>query len=127
MTTPSTEGSFYSGAQLEADKMIAMPEDEFRTYVVQRFEAQGAEIAENTAVTRQVAADTAFMREAWKDGIATVRFFCRLAAAWRFMLRQVVVPVGLPVLFVYALVYYGNHKTMPDWIESAYKLIKVLL
>lgn len=107
--------------------MIAMPEDEFRTYVVQRFEAQGAEIAENTAVTRQVAADTAFMREAWKDGIATVRFFCRVAAAWRFLLRQFIVPLGLPGVFIYALIYYSGHGSMPPWVESAYKLIKVLL
>lgn len=107
--------------------MIAMPEDEFRTYVVQRFEAQGAEIAENTAVTRQVAADTAFMREAWKDGIATVRFFCRVAAAWRFLLRQVVVPVGLPAVFIYALVYYASHGQVPSFAAEFYKLIKILL
>ena len=107
--------------------MIAMPEDEFRTYVVQRFEAQGAEIAENTAVTRQVAADTAFMREAWKDGIATVRFFCRLAAAWRFLLRQVVVPVGMPGVFIYALWYYAHYGTVPSFAAEIYKLIKILL
>lgn len=107
--------------------MIDMPEDEFRTYVVQRFEAQGAEIAENTAVTRQVAADTAFMREAWKDGIATVRFFCRLAAAWRFLLRQVVVPVGLPSAFIYALWYYAHYGTVPGVVADMYKLIKILL
>lgn len=107
--------------------MIAMPEEDFRMYVVQRFEAQEAAITENTEVTKQVAADTAFMREAWKDGIATVRFFCRLAAAWRFILRQVVVPVGLPGVFLYALWYYAHYNSVPPWIGDMYKLIKILL
>lgn len=107
--------------------MISMPDEEFRLHVVERLNAQDAAIQENTTVTKKVAEDTAFMREAWKDGIATVRFFCRLAAAWRFLLRQVVVPVGLPGVFIYALIYYANHGSMPTWVESAYKLIKVLL
>jgi len=104
-----------------------MPEDEFRTYVVQRFQAQDAAIKENTDLTKNIAADTAFMREAWKDGIATVRFFCRLAAAWRFLLRQVVVPVGLPGVFLYALWYYAHYGTVPSFAAEFYKLIKILL
>jgi hypothetical protein len=107
--------------------MITMPDEEFRLHVVERLNAQDAAIQENTTLTKSIAADTAFMREAWKDGIATVRFFCRVAAAWRFLLRQVVVPVGLPALFVYALVYYTNHGQMPHWLEDAFKLLKVLL
>jgi hypothetical protein len=109
------------------DKMISMPDDEFRLHVVNRLNAQDEAIQENTALTRNVAADTAFMREAWKDGIATVRFFCRLAAAWRFLLRQVVVPVGLPAVFIYALIYYANHGTVPSALSELYKLIKILL
>lgn len=96
-------------------------------YVVQRFEAQEAAITENTEVTKQVAADTAFMREAWKDGIATVRFFCRLAAAWRFLLRQVVVPVGLPSVFLYSLWYYAHFGEVPPIASELWKLLKVFL
>ncbi|MEX3933252.1 hypothetical protein AB4Y32_15865 [Paraburkholderia phymatum] len=107
--------------------MISMPEDDFRRNVVDRLNAQDAAIKENTDLTKSIAADTSFMREAWKDGIATVRFFCRLAAAWRFLLRQVVVPVGLPLLFIYALIYYANHGTVPNVVAEFYKLIKILL
>lgn len=107
--------------------MITMPDEQFRLHVVERLNAQDAAIQENTTVTKQVAADTAFMREAWKDGIATVRFFCRLAAAWRFILRQVVVPVGLPGVFLYALWYYAHYNAVPGWIGETYKLIKILL
>ncbi|WP_268745896.1 hypothetical protein [Burkholderia sp. A9] len=42
-------------------------------------------------------------------------------------MTQIVVPVGLPGLFVYALVYYSSHGSMPSWIEAGYKLLKVLL
>lgn len=107
--------------------MISMPDDEFRLHVVDRLNAQDEAIKENTAVTKQVAADTAFMRDAWKDGIATVRFFCRLAAAWRFMLRQIVVPVGLPAVFLYALWYYAHYGAVPGAVADFYKLIKILL
>lgn len=107
--------------------MITMPDEQFRLHVVERLNAQDAAIQENTEVTKQVAADTAFMREAWKDGIATVRFFCRLAAAWRFILRQVVVPVGLPGVFLYALWYYAHYGTVPSFAGEIYKLLKVFI
>lgn len=107
--------------------MISMPDDEFRLHVVARLNDQDVAIKENTALTKSIAEDTAFMRTAWAEGLATIRFFCRVAAAWRFILRQVIVPVGLPGVFIYALVYYANHGQMPSWVESAYKLIKVLL
>ncbi|KHK59388.1 hypothetical protein PI86_08640 [Burkholderia sp. A9] len=55
-----------------------MPDEQFRQHVVNRLNAQDEAIAENTAVTKKVAEVTAFMREAWKDGIATVRFFVGL-------------------------------------------------
>ncbi len=106
--------------------MISMPDEEFRLHVVDRLNAQDAAIQENTTLTKKVAEDTAFMREAWKDGIATVRFFCRLAAAWRFLLKHVMLPVGIPGLFLYALIYYADHGAVPPWIESAFKLIKLL-
>jgi hypothetical protein len=107
--------------------MITMPDEEFRLHVVERLNAQDVAIQENTTLTKSIAADTSFMREAWKDGIATVRFFCRLAAAWRFLLRQVVVPVGLPAMFIYALIYYANHGTVPSLVSEFYKLVKILL
>ncbi|MFX1675225.1 hypothetical protein PWR63_23745 [Paraburkholderia sp. A2WS-5] len=114
--------------------MISMPEDEFRTYVVQRFEAQDAAIAENTALTRKtdetvtrVAEDTSFMREAWKDGIATVRFFCRLAQAWRFLLRQVAIPVVIPLFAAYAGLYYAAHGHFPPWLADTVKLILAIV
>ncbi|MEI7296578.1 hypothetical protein WCQ02_30930 [Paraburkholderia tropica] len=111
---------------MEADKMISMPDEEFRLHVVERLNAQDEAIKENTDLTKSIAEDTAFMRDAWKDGIATVRFFCRLAAAWRFLLKHVAIPVGIPGLLIYALIYYADHGVMPSWVESAFKLIKLL-
>ena len=109
------------------DNMITMPDEQFRLHVVERLNAQDVAIQENTALTKSIAEDTAFMRTAWAEGLATIRFFCRVAAAWRFLLRQVVVPVGLPAVFIYALIYYANHGVVPSFAAEFYKLIKVLL
>jgi hypothetical protein len=109
------------------DKMISMPDEEFRLHVVERLNAQDAAIQENTTLTKSIAEDTAFIRATWADGVAVVRFGCRLAAAWRFLLRQIVVPVGLPGVFLYALWYYGHYNAVPPWASDMYKLIKILL
>jgi putative chitinase len=82
---------------MEADEMMDMPEPEFRRAVVDRLDKQDDAIASNTRITEKVAEDTAFIRSAWTEGITAVRFFCRLAAAWRFLMKQVIVPMGLPV------------------------------
>lgn len=80
-------------------------------------------MTENTSITRQIAEDTKAMREAWADGVATKRFFCRLATAWEFMLKRVLVP-GLITLVAYILIraiFWGS--AVPAWFTSAVKLL----
>lgn len=80
-------------------------------------------VAENTNITKQIAEDTKAMREAWADGVATKRFFCRLAQGWDFMIKKVCIPVGV-TLIVWAVgraILYGS--PIPDWLAV---LIKVL-
>lgn len=103
--------------------MIEMPEAEFRRHVVDRFNAQDAAIGENTALTKQVADDTRFIRETWKEGVTAVRFFCRLAEAWRFFVRSMMLPVGLPALGVWVLIYYAMYGTVPSWLGAVLKLL----
>jgi hypothetical protein len=74
---------------MESNDLMDVPENEFRESVVLRLSAQDVAIAENTALTKSVSEDTAFIRAAWAEGNVAVRFFCRLAAAWRFLLKQV--------------------------------------
>lgn len=80
-------------------------------------------VAENTNITRQIAEDTAAMRAAWADGVATKRFFCRLAQAWDFMLKKVCIPVGgtLIVIAVVRAMIYGS--PIPDWISALLKFL----
>ena len=85
--------------------------------------AMRGDLTENTDATRQIANDTAFIRAAWADGVSTIRFFCRLAAAWRFLLRSVVVPVLLPASVFWAFLRIVHHESLPDWVSACVKLI----
>lgn len=80
-------------------------------------------VAENTNITKQIAEDTKAMREAWADGVATKRFFCRLADAWNFMLKRVCIPVGisLAVWAVGRAIFYGA--PIPEWLSAVLKLL----
>lgn len=85
--------------------------------------AMRTELTENTTTTRKIADDTSFIREAWAEGVAVVRFGCRLAAAWRFVLRNVFVPVVLPLSAIWALMRLVHHETVPDFVTAAVKLV----
>ncbi|MFM0022206.1 hypothetical protein [Paraburkholderia azotifigens] len=104
-----------------------MPEDEFRKSVVLRLSAQDVAIAENTELTKAVAEDTAFIRAAWAEGIVAVRFFCRIAAAWRFLLKQVFLPIGFPVIGLYGLWYYTQFHRFPVWLADFFKFLMAVI
>jgi hypothetical protein len=112
---------------MDAKDMIDMPEQEFRRAVVERFISQGAAIEENTRLTQTVAEDTAFIRSILSDVAAGARMLCRLAAAWKFLLRQVFIPVVLPLASLWALVRVLNHEQLPDFVNAAIKLAVAIL
>ncbi|HEY1998794.1 hypothetical protein [Paraburkholderia sp.] len=112
---------------MDAKDMIDMPEQEFRRAVVERFNAQGAAIEENTTLTKTVAEDTAFIRSILGDVAAGARLMCRLAAAWRFLLRQVFIPVVLPLAGLWTLVRIVHHEALPEWVSAGIKLIVTIL
>ncbi|MCA8195489.1 hypothetical protein [Burkholderia vietnamiensis] len=107
--------------------MMDAPEPDFRRAVVDRLDKQDKAIAKNTEVTEKVAEDTAFIRSAWAEGISAVRFFCRLAAAWRFLMRHVLIPMGLPVLGLYGLWYYTVFHRFPEWLAACFKFLMAVL
>lgn len=112
-------------------------DDQFRKSVTQQFaamnlrqSAQDVEIAnvkvsvaENTSITKQIAEDTKAMREAWADGVAMKRFFCRLAQAWEFMLKKVMVPVLITAAMYILFRTIFWHDAVPAWFASAVKLL----
>lgn len=63
----------------------------------------------------------------WNGGVKAARFFCRLAEAWRFLIRQVVIPVALPGVGLYAVWYYAHYGRFPTWISDVYKLLVGML
>jgi hypothetical protein len=63
----------------------------------------------------------------WNGGVTAVRLFCRLAEAWKFMFRQVVVQVGAPGIVLYSIWHYAHYHTFPIWICDVYKLLVATL
>jgi hypothetical protein len=86
-------------------------------------DGQGVKIDALTTVIEKISEDTGAMRAAWNEGVATKRFFCRLAQGWEFMLKKVCIPLGI-TLIVWAVgraILYGS--PIPDWLGA---LIKIL-
>lgn len=79
-----------------------------------------------SAVAR-IDANTSSIIETWNEGAKAVRFFCRVADAWRFLLRQVAIPVVLPAVGLYALWHYAHYHAFPVWLSDVYKLLLAIL
>lgn len=95
--------------------------------VEQCMSAMRTELTENTATTRMIANDTAFIRATWAEGVTVVRFGCRLAAAWRFLLRQVFVPVVLPIGILYGLWCIHDGRPVPAPLGEIFHLLAAVL
>jgi len=124
---PPLSGFFYFRGLMEDKDMIEMPDQEFRRAVVERFNSQDTAIAENTTLTRVVAEDTAFIRSILGDVAAGARLMCRLAAAWRFFLKQMFMPIGLPLLALYGFWYYSEFHRFPAWLADCFKFLMAVL
>lgn len=130
---PPSGGFFLSGALMIDQHRIAELEKQMAasTARADNFEKcmadMRAELTENTTTTKQIAADTAFIRGAWADGVAVVHFGCRLAAAWRFLLRQVFVPVVLPIGVLYGLWCIHDGRTVPAPLGELFHLLAASL
>lgn len=80
-------------------------------------------IADNTNITRQIADDTKAMRDAWADGVATKRFFCRLAQGWEFLLKRVFMPllIGALIFAMFRAIFFGA--SLPEWASLIAKVL----
>jgi hypothetical protein len=126
-----------SGAHMEQEEFEALTTDEvFRQAVLKHFveireqfsamntrlSNQDVAIARNTELTQQVSEETKSVREFMKDGAGAAKFFCRIAKAWRFIWRWVVIPIGGAVVLLYAIFYYAVHGTFPPWVIAVAKI-----
>lgn len=92
-----------------------------------RLSNQDVVIDSTASAVKQIAEDTKAMRDAWNDGVAVKRIFCRLAEAWSFMLKKVFLPVVLPIVLMWSLARIMNHEPLPDFLAAAFKLVMTIL
>ncbi|KVV30257.1 hypothetical protein WK78_00615 [Burkholderia cepacia] len=70
-----------------------------------------------------IQANTQSMVDTWEGGARVVRALCRLADAWRFLLRHVAGPTiafGTVGVIVFR---YMRHEPIPDWASVVVKLL----
>jgi hypothetical protein len=95
--------------------------------VKQHLRQQDDKIDEIVSAVARIDANTSSIIETWNEGAKAVRFFCRVAEAWRFLLRQVAIPVVLPGVALYALWHYAHYHAFPTWLSDVYKLLLAIL
>ena len=91
---------------------------------------QDAALAQMGAKLDAVVKGTEDVVSMWSGGVAAVRFFCRCAEAWTFLLKKVLFPVGtfvVIVLFLIAIISYREHGQFPSWLADALKLVLAVL
>ncbi|WP_244138021.1 hypothetical protein [Burkholderia sp. BCC0398] len=67
--------------------------------------------------------NTQSMVDTWEGGARAVRALCRLADAWRFLVRHVAGPTiafGTVGVIVFR---YMRHEPIPDWANAVVKLL----
>lgn len=95
--------------------------------ITSHLQSQDATMADLAGKLDKVVDGTDSIVGMWNGGVKTVRFFCRLAESWTFLLKKVFLPVVLPLAGIWALVRIVNHEALPDWISAAIKLILAIL
>lgn len=85
------------------------------------------EVSQNTDLTLRIERNTSAMLSMWEDGAAAKRVFCRLADAWRFLLKQVMLPFGVPILSLYGFWYYTTYHEFPAWISAVFKVFMAIV
>jgi hypothetical protein len=84
---------------------------------------QDATMARLEAKVDKVDQGTQDVVSMWNGGVKAVRFFCRMAEAWRFLMRQVVLPIGFPLTTIYGIWYVHQHGELPTWLVAVFKFI----
>lgn len=141
---PSPEGFFFSGERMSdmdainerlngTDERLNRGEAKFTeiaealSKITIHLQSQDATLAQVSGKLDTVVNGTDSIVGMWNGGVKTVRFFCRLAESWTFLLRKVFIPVVLPLAGIWALMRIVNHEALPDWVSAAIKLIMAWL
>ncbi|MFM0503983.1 hypothetical protein [Paraburkholderia caffeinilytica] len=90
-------------------------------------QSQDATMADLTGKIDKVVKGTEDVVSMWNGGVKTVRFFCRLAESWTFLLRKVFIPVVLPLAGLWTLARIVRHEELPEWVSAGIKLLMAVL
>ncbi|MBR8234589.1 hypothetical protein K6W26_23215 [Burkholderia sp. AU42008] len=82
-----------------------------------------AEMADLRADTKSIQANTQSMVDTWEGGARAVRALCRLADAWRFLVRHVAGPTIAGITIGVIVYRYIRHEPIPDWANAVVKLL----
>ena len=74
----------------------------------------------------KISQDTDDVISMWNVGVKAVRVFCRLADAWRFVMRQVVLPFGIPFVGLYALWCFETGHKFPEWLTTVFHALSAV-
>lgn len=88
----------------------------------QRMTSIEADLKENTALTKQIADNTAGFSAFFNDLENGTKFMCRMARGVSWFLKEVVEPFWKPALICFLVVYWtqNDHK-LPDFITAILK------
>lgn len=91
--------------------------------VKEHLQRQDEKIDSIVASVSKIQTNTQSMVDTWEGGARVVRALCRLADAWRFMVRHVAGPtIAFGTLGVIVF-RYMRHEPIPDWANAVVKLL----
>ncbi|WP_257744611.1 hypothetical protein [Burkholderia glumae] len=75
------------------------------------------------AAVGKIETNTQSMVDTWEGGARVVRTMCRLAEAWRFVVRHVALPVVGGGTAGVILLRYVQHEPIPEWAHAVLKML----
>jgi len=97
--------------------------DENAAATKEHLQRQDEKIDAIVASVSKIQTNTQSMVDTWEGGARVVRALCRLADAWRFLIRNVAGPTiafGTVGVIVFR---YMRHEPIPDWANAVVKLL----
>lgn len=89
----------------------------------EHLQRQDEKIDSIVAAVSTIQTNTQSMVDTWEGGARAVRALCRLADAWRFLIRHVALPAVAFGTAGVIVVRYMRHEPIPEWATAVVKLL----
>ncbi|CAI8693452.1 hypothetical protein [Burkholderia sp. IT-111MI5] len=97
--------------------------DENAAATKEHLQRQDEKIDAIVASVSKIQTNTQSMVDTWEGGARVVRALCRLADAWRFLIRNVAGPTVAFGTIGVIVFRYMRHEPIPDWANAVVKLL----